>query len=195
MSSPSIQPQTEEPSPVKRLACDRCHDQKLRCTRPQEGETCVRCQRAGVLCNVSLAQRTGRPRKSSNNQPKPERTTGSNASGSATRSSSQDVEKRTGIVRANSTESMRAGGSASMTLPDTSMLVAWDLGESALNHCSSASSSFPTQPYDQPMSTDEYADLLECITDQAYFDNMDLSDFSDCMTNPFGNLKTPLTDT
>ena len=52
---------------VKRFACDRCHDQKLRCPRPVNGGNatvrCIRCQRAGTVCNVSSPLKTGRPSK------------------------------------------------------------------------------------------------------------------------------------
>ena len=52
---------------VKRFACDRCHDQKLRCPRPVDGGNatvpCIRCQRAGTVCNVSSPLKTGRPSK------------------------------------------------------------------------------------------------------------------------------------
>ena len=52
---------------VKRFACDRCHDQKLRCPRPVDGGSatvpCIRCQRAGTVCNISSPLKTGRPSK------------------------------------------------------------------------------------------------------------------------------------
>ena len=52
---------------VKRFACDRCHDQKLRCPRPVDGGNatvpCIRCQRAGTVCNISSPLKTGRPSK------------------------------------------------------------------------------------------------------------------------------------
>lgn len=52
---------------MKRFACDRCHDQKLRCPRPVNGGNatvpCVRCQRAGTVCNISSPLKTGRPSK------------------------------------------------------------------------------------------------------------------------------------
>lgn len=182
MWSSTTQPPPEELSPVKRFACDRCHDQKLRCTRPQDGEPCVRCQRAGVFCNVSAAQRTGRPRKSSNNRPQPVRKTTSTVASSTTESSSEDGDKRSGIVRTNSTDSMGRVSSKSMPLAETSIP---KTGESWNNFTTTSSlsispSALPMQSYNQPMSTEEYADLLDCITDQAYFDSMDLSDFSDC---------------
>ncbi|KAK0121274.1 hypothetical protein ONS96_011449 [Cadophora gregata f. sp. sojae] len=170
-SSPS-QPQPEEASPVKRFACDRCHDQKLRCTRPQDGEPCVRCQRAGVFCNVSAAQRTGRPRKSSNNRPQPERKNTSTATSSVTESSSEDGEKRSGIIRTNSSESVGAASSKSIPLPEATIPrngESWD-NFTTNSSLSISPSSLSLQPYTQPMSNDEYADLLDCITDQAYFD-------------------------
>ena len=52
---------------AKRFACDRCHDQKLRCPRPVHGGNatvpCIRCQRAGAVCNISSPLKTGRPSK------------------------------------------------------------------------------------------------------------------------------------
>ena len=57
----------ENTSQVKRFACDRCHDQKLRCPRPVNGGNatvpCIRCQRAGTVCNISSPLKTGRPSK------------------------------------------------------------------------------------------------------------------------------------
>lgn len=51
--------------PYKRFACDRCHALKLRCMRKDgpdtEGESCVRCHRAGALCRFSPSERLGRP--------------------------------------------------------------------------------------------------------------------------------------
>ncbi|EKD16679.1 uncharacterized protein L3040_001418 [Drepanopeziza brunnea f. sp. 'multigermtubi'] len=184
MFSPPTQPQ-QDSSPVKRLACDRCHDQKLRCTRPQDGEPCVRCQRAGVLCNVSVAQRTGRPRKSSNNRPQDERKTTPNRSSSATGGSLENRDKKMGITRTKSTESMSEGSFDSTPLPDSYIPMSWEVDAFASNSLLSISPALlPIQPYNQQMSTDEYADLLECTTDQAYFDNMDLSDFSDTNFTP-----------
>ncbi|KAH6714168.1 hypothetical protein BKA61DRAFT_56601 [Leptodontidium sp. MPI-SDFR-AT-0119] len=187
------QPQPEEASPVKRFACDRCHDQKLRCTRPQDGEPCVRCQRAGVFCNVSAAQRTGRPRKSSNNRPQAERKTTSNATSSTTESSSEDGDKRSRILRTNSTESIGGASSKSIPLPETSIPRNGESWDTFTTNSSLpiSPSSLPLQPYSQPMSTEEYADLLECITDQAYFDSMDLSDFSDSTYMPTLQMSEP----
>ena len=57
----------ENTTQVKRFACDRCHDQKLRCPRPVNGGSatvpCIRCQRAGTVCNISSPLKTGRPSK------------------------------------------------------------------------------------------------------------------------------------
>ncbi|KAL6809537.1 hypothetical protein V8C40DRAFT_284805 [Trichoderma camerunense] len=51
-----------------RRSCDRCHDQKVRCMRPQESnhpipesEPCVRCKRSGSICIFSPQQKPGRP--------------------------------------------------------------------------------------------------------------------------------------
>lgn len=40
--------------PIKtRLACDRCHGQKLRCPKQAGSRVCTRCERAGVACLFS----------------------------------------------------------------------------------------------------------------------------------------------
>ncbi|KAH8199738.1 hypothetical protein TruAng_006083 [Truncatella angustata] len=38
------------PNPVQRSACDRCHGQKLRCTRSGHGGACVRCTKVKAVC-------------------------------------------------------------------------------------------------------------------------------------------------
>lgn len=55
MSSPS------PTSPTKRLACDRCHQKKVRCTVARDQKVCTRCQRQGLSCNFSPPAKTGRP--------------------------------------------------------------------------------------------------------------------------------------
>ncbi|KAL3713415.1 hypothetical protein TMatcc_002118 [Talaromyces marneffei ATCC 18224] len=45
---------------VRRSACDRCRDQKLRCRRENDG-ACLRCNRAGATCTTSKAKPMGRP--------------------------------------------------------------------------------------------------------------------------------------
>lgn len=48
---------------TKRLACDRCRDQKLRCPRVNSTtEQCARCLRARAKCVTSSARPNGRPR-------------------------------------------------------------------------------------------------------------------------------------
>jgi hypothetical protein len=50
-------------SPWRRLACDRCRSQKLRCVRTKENDTsrpCTRCLRIGHPCFTSLAKPPGR---------------------------------------------------------------------------------------------------------------------------------------
>lgn len=50
--------------PATRLACDRCHDHKLRCDRsPIAGEPCRRCARVKAECRYGRPRRFGRPRK------------------------------------------------------------------------------------------------------------------------------------
>lgn len=50
---------------TRRVACDRCRDQKLRCPRVNStSEQCARCLRARAKCVTSSTRPTGRPRKS-----------------------------------------------------------------------------------------------------------------------------------
>lgn len=63
MSTPA--PSIVNPLAGKRGACDRCHGQKLRCTRPNQNSdslqvTCVRCFKAGASCSYGIAKRAGR---------------------------------------------------------------------------------------------------------------------------------------
>ncbi|KAL1902012.1 hypothetical protein Sste5346_001718 [Sporothrix stenoceras] len=45
--------------PIKtRLACDRCHGQKLRCPKQSGSRVCTRCERAGVACIFSPIGKT-----------------------------------------------------------------------------------------------------------------------------------------
>ncbi|KAK7522229.1 uncharacterized protein IWZ02DRAFT_120152 [Phyllosticta citriasiana] len=52
--------------PVKRVACNRCRTQKLKCNPSGEGRgsssKCVRCAKAGTDCTFSPPKRVGRPR-------------------------------------------------------------------------------------------------------------------------------------
>ncbi|KAJ6127791.1 Transcription factor ACEII [Penicillium samsonianum] len=48
--------------PSKRLACNRCHQQKLRCHRNLlPGRPCARCENAGTECRFEPPLRPGRP--------------------------------------------------------------------------------------------------------------------------------------
>ncbi len=51
------------PSPPQRQSCDRCHKQKLRCTRENNsnGGGCDRCFRKRVQCVYSFSLPKGRP--------------------------------------------------------------------------------------------------------------------------------------
>ncbi|KPM38710.1 hypothetical protein AK830_g7853 [Neonectria ditissima] len=57
------------PEKPLRLACNRCHAQKLRCPRSSESERngpdepCSRCRKAGAQCIVSTRGKVGRPAK------------------------------------------------------------------------------------------------------------------------------------
>lgn len=46
-----------------RIACDQCHAQKLRCTKVENCNVCVRCQRLNRQCVWSPPSRSGRPAK------------------------------------------------------------------------------------------------------------------------------------
>lgn len=46
--------------PRKRAACDRCHSQKLRCLKRQDGSGCARCFKARTACIFSPSLRAAR---------------------------------------------------------------------------------------------------------------------------------------
>jgi hypothetical protein len=50
-------------TPRRRQSCDRCHGQKLRCTRASNDDTgaCIRCRRQGAQCIYSSCLPKGRP--------------------------------------------------------------------------------------------------------------------------------------
>ncbi|EZF27012.1 hypothetical protein H100_00942 [Trichophyton rubrum MR850] len=59
--------QTRSSESRLRLACNRCHTQKLRCLRSdgtEPGSKCERCRRASVQCVYSPPDRIGRPARS-----------------------------------------------------------------------------------------------------------------------------------
>ena len=82
---------------MKRFACDRCHDQKLRCPRPVHGGNatvpCIRCQRAGTVCNISSPLKTGRPSKALKVQARTEQHSNS-ISPTLSRTSSKNTSNR-----------------------------------------------------------------------------------------------------
>ncbi|CZR60924.1 uncharacterized protein PAC_10820 [Phialocephala subalpina] len=45
---------------IQRYSCDRCHGQKVRCTRAETGGMCVRCEKAKAKCTWSPSQRKQR---------------------------------------------------------------------------------------------------------------------------------------
>ena len=45
----------------RRLACDRCHSQKLRCPKTQGAVSCARCSKAGAPCEFSPSLRGSKP--------------------------------------------------------------------------------------------------------------------------------------
>lgn len=48
----------------KRIACERCRKQKLRCSRPSvTGSSCTRCEELGLECQLGTQRRVGRPTK------------------------------------------------------------------------------------------------------------------------------------
>ena len=56
-------PTSNAATPPRRQSCNRCHGQKLRCTRATNGETgaCNRCLRQGAQCLYSSSLPKGRP--------------------------------------------------------------------------------------------------------------------------------------
>ncbi|KAK6824313.1 hypothetical protein RU639_005077 [Aspergillus parasiticus] len=46
---------------ARRVACDQCHAQKLRCTKLEDCTVCIRCQRLNRQCSWSPPARNGRP--------------------------------------------------------------------------------------------------------------------------------------
>ncbi|PSR83514.1 hypothetical protein BD289DRAFT_281832 [Coniella lustricola] len=54
-------PSPSSPAPAKRLACERCHNQKLRCARQQDKPSCDRCLAANATCAERIPRRLGRP--------------------------------------------------------------------------------------------------------------------------------------
>lgn len=48
---------------ARRVACDQCHAQKLRCTKLNNCTVCIRCQRLSRQCIWSPPSRSGRPAK------------------------------------------------------------------------------------------------------------------------------------
>jgi hypothetical protein len=45
------------PNPVQRSACDRCHGQKLRCSRSGHGGPCIRCTKVKAVCTWTPSTR------------------------------------------------------------------------------------------------------------------------------------------
>lgn len=54
-------PPPSSPAATKRLACERCHNQKLRCARQQGKHSCDRCLAANAPCAERIPRRLGRP--------------------------------------------------------------------------------------------------------------------------------------
>lgn len=68
------------PNPVQRSACDRCHGQKLRCSRSGHGGPCIRCTKVQAVCTWTPSTRRQREQlssKRSNFQESPITTRGS----------------------------------------------------------------------------------------------------------------------
>lgn len=61
-----------QPNPQNRLACDRCHGQKLRCPRQEGQGACQRCLRASATCIFSPRQKRTSPATTSNTKEKDE---------------------------------------------------------------------------------------------------------------------------
>ncbi|KAK4214352.1 hypothetical protein QBC37DRAFT_482355 [Rhypophila decipiens] len=58
---------TVESQQGRRLACERCRGQKLKCERPPNSEACHRCAKADVKCSFGTALPPGRPRAARTN--------------------------------------------------------------------------------------------------------------------------------
>lgn len=162
---------------VKRFACDRCHGQKLRCPRSSSGseanEPCRRCQKAGVRCNISVTQKTGRPSKASKLQKSKESTPsiGSPASerlSDVGRSSSLLKDKRSSDVEneheinKDQSHSLRNGNQHfSPSPPSSDTFMTFD------GYCT-------------PISRDEYSEFFDCNFDTASPDTMSSQEFTQC---------------
>ena len=77
--------EASQQKPGRRLACERCHRQKLRCLRT-DALKCVRCNKMGVPCDERSERPIGRPKVSSaesqETQPRPRATKSSSRQGS-----------------------------------------------------------------------------------------------------------------
>ncbi|WEW56047.1 hypothetical protein PRK78_001482 [Emydomyces testavorans] len=61
----TLQTSSTLPEQPKRLACERCRGQKLRCIRNRINQlSCNRCERAGAVCITKPSMRMGRPGRS-----------------------------------------------------------------------------------------------------------------------------------
>lgn len=119
---------------TKRLACERCRDQKLRCDRGElaDGElskACARCLRAGASCVSSNPRPLGRPSASASNASSDRPF--SQSSRRSTASATHSVAARR-IRRSNNVGRGAGNGEATIS-PGSGSIFTWDLRDPTLN--------------------------------------------------------------
>jgi hypothetical protein len=62
MNNPNNSASSVDGPQNRRLACDRCRAQKLKCTRPELFGACQRCRKADTPCSFGRPQPPGRPK-------------------------------------------------------------------------------------------------------------------------------------
>ena len=162
---------------VKRFACDRCHDQKLRCPRPVDSgdlnAPCIRCQKAGTVCNISTPLKTGRPSKAlklqARTEPHPRIVSPPLSRASSTGASDAPTTKKNAntVCKApseNTTNESRNASSTSSSYP--SSISGASPTKEALQVCDDTST---------PMVMDEYSEFFDFNLD--FSDSVDMSFF------------------
>lgn len=166
---------------VKRFACDRCHSQKLRCPRSSNGseanEPCVRCQKAGVRCNISVTQKTGRPSKASKLLKNKESTPGFG---------SPRAESRNDTSRPDSSFSKTKRSSDMESEQNIIADVSSDMKEESQHFSTSPPSNdtFMTlEGYCTPISRDEYSEFFDCNFDTVSPEAVTVGDLNECKSS------------
>ena len=161
---------------VKRFACDRCHSQKLRCPRSSSGseakEPCIRCQKAGVRCNTSATQKTGRPSKASKLQKSKE---------STPNRASPVPDRLSEISRPNSSFSTNKRSSDAENEQDISVdrLQSLHSGNQDLSTSPSNDTFMTFEGCCTPISRDEYSEFFDCNFETASTDTIASQNFSE----------------